>query len=523
MTKRVPTSLQFFRRLKWLDGTPLIDQIEPYRRRLFSEALDARDERGQPRYNLVLRSVSKKNWKSVDLILAALYRLFAWVSRGGNQCYALCNDEDQAGDNLEIGSKIIRANPILHDACRLLKDGIVRKDGRGFLRILPAKDIAGAHGKTFVFVGFDEIHEYRDWSLLEAMQLDPTRPDAMMWITSYASLHHRPGTPLYDLFQRGKAGSDPRMLFTWYAADFTTDPAYADATPEDRANPSRGSWQDADYLEQQRRRLPTVRFRRLHLNLPGYPDGGALDATKLDAAVAQGVRVRPPEPGIHYRAFADLSHGSSDDAALAIGHLDGSRRVIDGVWTQLGRPPFDPKKVIPRFAAILRVYRISTVMADTFGTKAPGLTFAADWQAAGITYRPSPLTKPQLYEHLEVALNSGEVVLPDDPVTLEQLAGLQVRAGRIEKRSGERDDKANSIAGVVWCLGAGAGRPLSQIMAEIHVGPRREAGGLVGSGPRHGRDVWIAAGSRRRESSDPRMTAFDEGRRTVDEAPWLTE
>ena len=36
------------------------------------------------------------------------------------------------------------------------------------------------------------------------------------------------------------------------------------------------SWGDGgEYLEQQRRRLPAHKFRRLHLNLPGLPEGSA--------------------------------------------------------------------------------------------------------------------------------------------------------------------------------------------------------------------------------------------------------
>ena len=35
------TSLQFFDRLKWLDGRNLLDTIEPYRRNIFTKALDS--------------------------------------------------------------------------------------------------------------------------------------------------------------------------------------------------------------------------------------------------------------------------------------------------------------------------------------------------------------------------------------------------------------------------------------------------------------------------------------------------
>ena len=34
-----------------------------------------------------------------------------------------------------------------------------------------------------------------------------------------------PGVTLFDLCAGGRAGTDPRMLFSWYAADYTTDPA----------------------------------------------------------------------------------------------------------------------------------------------------------------------------------------------------------------------------------------------------------------------------------------------------------
>jgi len=507
-TRRGPTSLQFFRKLRWIDGTPLLDKIETYRRRIFAEALDTRDGCGRPKYNLALTGQAKKNWKSADLILASLFRLLAWDSPGGNQCYLLANDEGQAGDDLDLAVKLIQANQVLRDACTIKTKEIVRKDGRGSLMILPAKDVAGAHGKTYLFCGFDEIHEYRNWGLLEAMQLDPTRPDAMMWITSYASLHHRPGIPLYDLLQRGKASADPRMFFSWYAADFTTDPAFLNASPEDRANPSRGSWEMADYLEQQRRRLPTVRFRRLHLNLPGYPDGGAYDAVKLDAAVDRGIRVRPPEHGVHYRAFCDMSGGSSDSATLAIGYRDGPRRVVAGIWDQGVKPPFNPRETIPRFAAICKDYGVFAITADTYGRKAPTLDFERAFQQAGLRYRPCELSKPALYEAFEPVLNSDEVVLPDDAEMLEQLAGLQVRGGKIEKRSGEHDDKANAAAGLSWLLGE-ASRPRSA--DEIYVTGSRISGLHSWSASSGAKEEWM---DRVQESAE-HGGAFAKGRRAM--------
>ena len=68
------TSMQFFAALRWIDGTPLLDHIEPYRRRIFEMLLYRVEPDGRVRYNLALTGRAKKNWKSADLVLAAAVR-----------------------------------------------------------------------------------------------------------------------------------------------------------------------------------------------------------------------------------------------------------------------------------------------------------------------------------------------------------------------------------------------------------------------------------------------------------------
>jgi hypothetical protein len=214
----------------------------------------------------------------------------------------------------------VSANPVIAREVEPRTKEIIRRDGRGRMQILPARDIAGAHGKTYLFVGFDEIHAYRSHDLFEALAPDPTRRDALTWITSYAGIRHAPGIPLYDLMQAGKRGDDSRMYFSWYAADLTTDADFAESSPEQRANPSMASWGNDGYLEQQRRRLPTHKFRRLHLNLPGAPDGAAFAADAVMSAIVTGRKRLDYEPDTTYTAFVDMSGGSGDDACLAIAH-----------------------------------------------------------------------------------------------------------------------------------------------------------------------------------------------------------
>jgi hypothetical protein len=449
MAKTTPTSLQFFSALRWLDGRPLLDTIEPYRRELFTQALDTFGEDGAPRYSMVLSGRAKKNWKSTDLDLAALFCLIIRRSPLGNDCYIVASDEDQAADDLQLAKRLIAINPVLSKEVEVLAKEIKLLDGSGTLRILPGKDIAGSHGKTGSFVGFDEIHTQRKWDLFEALAPDPTRRDALMWVTSYASIYNVAGAPLHDLMQIGKAGTDKRMLFSWYSGDYCTDPAFADLPPEARANPSVASWANGPaYLEQQRTRLPSGRFRRLHLNLPGAPQGAALDQAKIVAAVVPGRRNLPPEEGRRFVAFVDMSGGSSDDAVLCIAHLDGRLAVVDLVEKQSGSPPFSPRNAVAKFAGILHDYGIGTVVGDSFA----GRTFVADFESHGITYRPARRNKSELYEAFEPRLNAGEVELPDNAALVEQAVCLVWRGQRIDHEPGGHDDLINAVAGAVAVL-----------------------------------------------------------------------
>ncbi len=469
--------LAFFKLLKWITGDPLINVIEDYRKQIFMDSLYSFDATGRPVHNLVLCGRAKKNWKTADLVLAALYKLLCWESTGGNQCYVLANDLDQADDDLSLAKKLIESrdpktmwlkplNPLLQDELVIKQRVIERKDGKGFLEILPAGDVIGSHGKTYLFAGFDEIHGYKTWDLLEAMAHDPTRHDSVQWITSYASIYHRPGVPLFDLFVRGKSGKDRRMYFSWYAGDYTTDPASENLSPEEKANPSRNSWGDDSYIATEQGRLPSHKFRRLHLNLPGSPEGSAYSAEKIMDSIDRNVAVRLPEPGIAYQAFVDMSGGSSDDAVLAIGHKDiDGKAIVDRVLNQGSKPPFDPAVAVKRFAAVLKEYRCVSVTGDSYA----GTTFSNAFVNLGITYTVSELSKSEIYESIEPHFNAGKIVLLDVQELESQFLGLVWRSNKIDHPNGEHDDHSNSVAGVIHKVMSGTGVDLSL----LYLGGRR--------------------------------------------------
>ena len=455
-----PHPLEFYSHLAWIDGRPLLNTFEPYRRKLHSEALFTFDECGKPRFNFILWGRAKKNWKTTDLCLTALFRFLPWRSNEGNDCFILANDEAQAGDDLQLIKKIIYANPILAAEVKINAKEIERRDGRGKLQILPARDVHGAHGKTYIFCGFDEIHAYRSHDLFEALAPDPTRPDALVMVTSYAGIRHAPGIPLYDFLQAGKRGDDRRMHFSWYGGDFTTDPDLVDAEPEARANPSLSSWGNNGYLAQQRKRLPTHKFRRLHLNLPGAPDGAAFDGDKVMSAIVAGRKRLTKEDGQRYVAFVDMSGGSNDDAVLAIAHRDPARNVavLDSLMTQTGGVPFNPRDAVRKFASELKAWGLSRVTGDAYA----GETFRRDFEAAGIAYSVATQSKSEIYDAFEPKLNAGEVELLDDGKLQEQLLTLVIRGSKIDHQSGDHDDLANAAAGAIVLVSTRAPMKISQ-------------------------------------------------------------
>jgi hypothetical protein len=183
--------------------------------------------------------------------------------------------------------------------------------------------------------------------------------------------------------------------------------------------------------------------------LPGLPEGSAFQPEPVMDAIARGIAVRPPVPGVTYAGFVDMCGGSKDDAVLAIAHRDASGRVVlDAIVDQGARPPFDPNTAVDRFVRTLRAYRVTSVAGDRYA----GETFRRQFEAQGIAYAIAEPTKHELYEALEPALNGHRVEFLDVAELEQQLLGLVWRGGKIDHQNSEHDDYANAAAGVVHRL-----------------------------------------------------------------------
>jgi hypothetical protein len=172
----------------------------------------------------------------------------------------------------------------------------------------------------------------------------------------------------------------------------------------------------------------------------------------IAAATDYGVRERAPMAGVEYFAFADAAGGSGRDSfALAIGHRGADNVVIIDCLRER-QPRFVPKAVVKEFSDLLKLYGVSKIRSDRYGSA----WVADEWLRAGITCEPSELTKSEIYLGALPVLMSGQARLLDAEKLRDQLTGLERRvyaSGReaVDDSGAQssHDDLANVVCGVL--------------------------------------------------------------------------
>lgn len=206
--------------------------------------------------------------------------------------------------------------------------------------------------------------------------------------------------------------------------------------------------------------------------------GSFLDSDMIDRAIEPGRRERAPVASRQYHAFCDPSGGAHDAFTLAIGHEEGGRVMLDllrGV-----KPPFNPSVVVADFAALLKLYRLSTVQGDRYA----GEWVREQFQKQGITYRHSERSKSELYLEALPLFAQGAVSLLDEPKLIRELHQLERRTGRSGKDSVDHppaghDDHANAVCGCFVAVSSQQTQAAWMIPVVECTGSRNEAeGGL---------------------------------------------
>ena len=132
-------------------------------------------------------------------------------------------------------------------------------------------------------------------------------------------------------------------------------------------------------------------------------------------------------------------------------HYDKAHETVIMDLCRERAPRFVPAAVTAEFAQLLKLYRISSVMGDSFA----GGFHADEWTRNGITFRSCPRTTSENYLHALPLLLSGRVQLIDSSKLRAQLASLERHflAGREVVRhpavASAHDDIAAAAAGAI--------------------------------------------------------------------------
>jgi hypothetical protein len=269
-----------------------------------------------------------------------------------------------------------------------------------------------------------------DTAILDALRPALATTSGLLVVIS--SPYARRGA-VYETWARhyGEKG-DPRILVAQGASrDFNP------SLPKkivDRAMERDPASASAEYLGQWRSDLETFISREV-----------------IEAAVDVGVSVRPPRDGVTYTGFVDASSGSGKDSyTVGIAHADGAEIVLD--LAHEVRPPFNPQSATAEIAALLKSYRIGSVVGDKY---AAGFVIEA-FAKHGVTYRYADQDRSQIYLEALPLLTSGRVRLVENARMVAQFAALERRTavtGRDQvshPRNGEaHDDLSNAVAGAL--------------------------------------------------------------------------
>lgn len=301
----------------------------------------------------------------------------------------------------------------------------------GHYRTIRGYTLLAAIIEEAAFFGLDEESKVRsDTELVRAIR--PGLATTGGKLVAISSPYAKRGWT-YSTWERNWANEGGRTL-VWRAPSRTMNPTLRqqiidDALAEDHASAR------SEYLAEWREDVAAFLPREV-----------------IEALVIPNRKELTPQPRNRYVAFADLSGGRNDDAALAIAHREGRKVVIDLLRRFV--PPFDPYAVVGLMAADVQRFGVRTVIGDNYAAEFVARAF----QSNGVRYEKHKKNKSVLYSELLPRLCSGEIELTDDVALVSQLASLERRTrsgGKdiIDHSPGGHDDLANAVAGVADVAG----------------------------------------------------------------------
>jgi hypothetical protein len=375
----------------------------------------------------------------VAVFLACFRTYDQYLQRGERgTVMVIATDRRQARIIMRYIVALLHHVPMLKDMIERQESESIDLSNRITIEVHSAS-IRTIRGYTLVAAILDEIafwfgedHANPDVEILEALRpAMATVPGALM--LGLSSPYRRSGV-LYDEYRR-HFGQDHDPVLVIQADSKTMNPTIAQSVI-DRAYERDPLSAAAEY---------GADFRS---DVAGF-----LSFDWIDRAVQTGRSEIAPlgwidRQTVEYHAFADPSGGGRDAFTLAISHREGELIVLDALRGR--RPPFDPSSVVADYSKLLKQYRCFSVMGDRYS----GEWVVEAFRQQGITYRPSDLSKSELYLEVEPLFATGTVRLLDQRVLQTELLQLERRTGRagrdnVDHPPGGHDDFANAACGAL--------------------------------------------------------------------------
>lgn len=222
-------------------------KLEPIQRKILTDIFQTKDENGLRVYNDALCGQIKKSGKSTLASGVALYMLFCDPIFGEpNEIYSIAFSKEQATIIWSKTKRAIERNPILLASVKIYRDEI-RVIGTGSIYKVLSAESPQLHGLNPTCVIGDEIWNQKNRDLLDALQFSPTRKQPLRFTVTYAGSGTDPQNFLYQLYEKGMRGENPKLYFHW------------SHVPE-------VSWITPEFIEERRRELPPAVFQRFWEN-----------------------------------------------------------------------------------------------------------------------------------------------------------------------------------------------------------------------------------------------------------------
>ena len=336
---------------KWA-GQPV--RLELWQKALISALFGFKDkETGLRQYRELILMIGRKNGKSLLASALGVYLLVA-DGEGGPEIYSVATKKDQAKIIWSEAVRMIEHSPDLRQHAKCLVSKIRTKFNNGTFEPLGSDstklDGLNPHGAIF-----DEIHEYRDFKLLNIFKRKTVKrkQPLVIYITTMGNVIDGPLAYYYDLFADAMAGKlmpevGDRMFA--YMAELDSGDDVDDVRTWIKANPGLGRTLHLEELEKQWARCKQIPSERAdfickQLNIMVNADDMAFVQPEV---IKRNTGEIDPESLLGRRCYGGFDLSNREDftaAALEFPLDDGRVFVLLHSWVPQRKVNQDAEKI----------------------------------------------------------------------------------------------------------------------------------------------------------------------------------